>query len=116
MPVCIRHDLVCSCNVEPEEKQAVAKEEEEKGSQQGDNTGAQESMQIEEISQQEGLPSQQGTDSSSQQGDTGGVMGAVMGAAKSLFGGAKHDEQVWLLPLATLPCLVLVDAAAQQLR
>ena len=53
-------------------------------------------MQIEEVSQQEG---QQGTSSSSQQGDTGGVVDAMMGAAKSLFGGGKHDEQVCLLPL-----------------
>ena len=97
--LCTQTKCNCFCNVEPEEEeQAVAKEEEEKqkAAQQGDNTGAQESMQIEEVSLQEG---QQGNDSSSQQGDSGGVVGAMMGAAKSLFGGGKHDEQVCLLLL-----------------
>lgn len=87
----------CFRGVEPEEEEgAVAKEEQEKqqqAAQQGDHTGAQESMQIEEVSLQEGQP---GSPSSSPQGDTGGVVGAMMGAAKSLFGGGKHDEQVCL--------------------
>ena len=83
---------------EPEEEEQAAEPEEpkekQKGAQQDDSSGAQESMQIEEVSQQEG---QQGNDSSSQQNETGGVVGAMMGAAKSLFGGSKHDEQVCLL-------------------
>ncbi|KAL3136862.1 kinesin-like protein, variant 2 [Trebouxia sp. C0009 RCD-2024] len=73
---------------EPEEEQAGAKEDGEK------QTSAQhESMQIEEVSLQEGASAQQHTGSSSQQGDSVGVMGAVMGAAKSLFGGGKHDPE-----------------------
>ena len=122
MPLYTAQMANCFCDVEPEEEeQAVAKEEEEeqKAALQGENTGAQESMQIEEVSLQEG---QQGNDSSSQQGDTAGVVGAMMGAAKSLFGGGKHDEQVCLLLLPNFlyryrasetPNLVLYRAAMQ---
>ena len=75
--------------------------EQQQAAQQEDHSGAEESMQIEEVSLQEGHP---GSTSSSQQGDTGGVVGAMMGAAKSLFGSGKHDEQVCLLLLPLRNC------------
>lgn len=96
----------CSYDAEPEEEQAGAKEDGEK------QTSAQhESMQIEEVSLQEGASAQQHTGSSSQQGDSVGVMGAVMGAAKSLFGGGKHDPEV-CSPLPT----ALTAACIQNLQ
>lgn len=101
-------------DTEPEEEmRAVAKEDKEQGENQ---SGAQhESVQIEEISQQEGLPAEQNTGSSSPQGDSVGVVGAVMGAAKSLFGGGKHDEEVCLLPLPTLLSLQSALTSAARL-
>ncbi|KAL3158040.1 kinesin-like protein [Trebouxia sp. C0010 RCD-2024] len=77
---------------EPEEEgQAGAKEDKEDGEKQ--SSAQHESMQIEEVLLQEGSSAQQHTGSSSQQGDSVGVMGAMMGAAKSLFGGGKHDQE-----------------------
>ena len=95
---CLKH---CFHAVEPEEvEQAEAKEDKGQGEKQ--TVDQQESMQIEEVSQQEDSSAEQNTGSSSQQGDSVGVMGAVMGAAKSLFGGGgMHDEKVCLLRLAT---------------
>ena len=103
------------CVAEPEEEEQAAgseeAEEKKKEAQQGDTTGSQESMQIEEVSQQEG---QQGNDSSSQQNDTGGVVGAMMGAAKSLFGGSKPDEKVCLLHLSCRVKFTSITPAALQ--
>lgn len=73
-------------------------------------------MQIEEVSLQEG---QQGNDSSSRQNDSGGVVGVMMGAAMSLFGGSKHYEQVCLLHLScrvfySRACTTSITPAALQ--
>lgn len=101
------------CVAEPEEEEQSAgneePEEKQKAAQQDDTTNTQESMQIEEVPQQEG---QQGNDSSSRQNDTGGVVGAMMGAAKSLFGGSmRDDEQVCLLHLS---CRIMYPAVLQE--
>lgn len=100
----LRH---CSHNAEPEEEgQAGAKEDKEDGEKQ--SSAQHESMQIEEVLLQEGSSAQQHTGSSSQQGDSVGVMGAMMGAAKSLFGGGKHDQEV-CFPLPTALTAVCIQ-------
>lgn len=80
------HSLVLP--TEPEEEQAVAEQEQQQPADSLDERH--ESMQIEEVSQQTAPPAQQGKQDTA----GSGVVQSVMGAAKSLFGGGKSDEQV----------------------
>ena len=84
-----------------EEEQAAAKqanEEKQGAEQQESGASKQDSMQIEEVSQE-------GTGNSSQAGESGGVMQSMVGAAKSLLGGGQQHEQVRHVFHVNQPCL-----------
>ena len=86
--------VLCCAHAEPEEEEQVAAkqatQEKQEAEQQTNGGGSQESMQIEEVSQA-------GTETSTEQEGSGGVVQSVVGAARSLFGAGKADQQVCLM-------------------
>lgn len=103
-------DLSCLTAEPEEEEQAAAKEvsEEKQGAEQQESDGnQQDSMQIEEVSQE-------GAGSSAQPSESGSVMQSMVGAAKSFFGGTKQDEQV--RPHTRTSSLALLKRGSLQCR
>lgn len=95
----------CALAEPEEEEQAVEHdqaEQQERPHRQKGQAGGLESIQIEEVSLQEAKHDSEAHSSPGKDEGTG-MMQSVMGAAKSLFGGGKTDEQVCLIRTPCFP-------------